>query len=84
MINSAENFDEYFSANISCEMTLAHSPQHVGVCHVKRCLAHAVLGLHVAVVFRQELARLALCPVGCRVHRRPAIIVLDTEVKILP
>jgi hypothetical protein len=51
-------------------------PEHVRVRDIKGGLADAVLDVHVGVVLGQQLAGLALGPVGGRMQRGPPVVIL--------
>ncbi len=58
-------------------LQLKKLPEHVRVRDIEGGLADAVLNVHVGVVLRQQLAGLALGPVGGRMQRGPPVVILN-------
>ena len=70
-----------FAAVILFLLQLLQQTKNIWICDVEGRLPDAVLDVHVHVGVRQQLARLALSPVGGRVQGSPTIKILNIGFK---
>ena len=70
-----------FAAVILFLLQLLQQAKNIGICDVEGRLPDAVLDVHVHVGVRQQLARLALGPVGGGVQGSPTVKILNSGFK---